>query len=103
VFIENLQVTSYLKSDHILNLLMEVEGKMPEDKAKCLHIIDRYLSLADEERVNFKIGRRAGLYNRLDDLSDTYKHGQIQQAIEHLKAQGTRLEQEIVRLKNSFI
>jgi len=102
-FIENLQVASYLKSDHILNLLMEVEGKMPEDKSKCLHIIDRYLSLADEERLNFKIGRRAGLYNRLDDLSDSYRHGQIEQAMGRLKAQGSDIDQEILRLKNSFI
>ena len=103
VFIENLQVTSYLKSDHILNLLMEVEGKMPEDKAKCQYIIDRYLSLADEERVNFKIGRRAGLYNRLDDLSDSDRHRQIEQAMGRLKGQGSDIEQEILRLKNSFI
>jgi len=102
-FIENLQVTSYLRSDHILNLLMEVEGKMPEDKAKCLNIIDKYLSLTDEERLNFKIGRRAGLYSRLDDLSDSYKHGQIEQAMGRLKAQGSDIEQEILRLKNSFI
>jgi len=102
-FIENLYVTSYLKSDHILNLLMEVEGKMPEDKAKCLGIIDRYLSLADEERLNFRIGRRAGLYSRLDDLSDSYKHDQIEKAIGRLKAQGSHIEQEILRLKNSFI
>jgi radical SAM superfamily enzyme YgiQ (UPF0313 family) len=103
VFIENLQVTSYLKSDHILNLLMEVEGKMVEDKEKCLNIIDKYLSLPDEERLNFKIGRRAGLYNRLGDLSDSYKHGQIEQAIKRLKAQGSDVEEEILRLKNSFI
>lgn len=102
-FIENLQVTSYLKSDHILNLLMEVEGKMPEDKAKCLHIIDRYLSLTDEERLNFKIGTRAGLYNRLDDLNDSYRHGQIEQAMGRLKAQGSDIEHEILSLKNSFI
>jgi radical SAM superfamily enzyme YgiQ (UPF0313 family) len=103
VFIENLRVTSYLKSDHVLNLLMEVEGKMPEDKAKCLDIINRYVSLADEERLNFKIGRRAGLYNRLDDLSDSCKHDRIRQAIGRLKAQGRHVEQEILRLKNSFI
>jgi radical SAM superfamily enzyme len=103
VFIENLQATSYLKSDHILNLLMEVEGKMVEDKEKCLNIIEKYLSLPDEERLNFKIGRRAGLYNRLGDLSDSYKHGQIEQAIRRLKAQGSHVEQEILRLKNSFI
>ncbi len=103
VFIENLQVTGYLKSDHTLNLLMEVEGKMTEDKTKCLNIIDKYLSLADGERLNFRIGRRAGLYDRLDDLGDSYKHDQIEQAIRRLKAQGSHVEQEILRLKNGFI
>lgn len=103
VFIENLQVTSRLKSDHILNLLMEVKGKMPEDKEKCLNIINKYLSLPDEERLNFKVGKRTGLYNRLADLSDSYKHDKIEQAIKHLKAQGSNVEEEILRLKNSFI
>jgi len=98
-----LQVTSYLKSDHILNLLMDVEGKMPEDKEKCLNIINKYLSLPDEERLNFKVGRRTGLYNRLADLNDSYKHDKIEQAIKHLRAQGSNIEEEILRLKNSFI
>jgi radical SAM superfamily enzyme YgiQ (UPF0313 family) len=103
VFIENLQVTSYLKSDHILNLLMEVEGKMPEDKEKCLNIMNEYLSLPDEERLNFKIGRRTGSYNRLADLNDSYKHDKIEQAIKRLRAQGSDVEEAIVKLKNSFI
>ena len=103
VFIENLQVTSYLKSDHILNLLMDVEGKMPEDKEKCLNIINKYLSLPDEERLNFKVGRRTGLYNRLADLSDSYKHDKIEQAIKNLRAQGSNVEEATFRLKNSFI
>ncbi len=103
VFIENLQVTSYLKSDHILNLLMEVEGQLPEDKEKCLNIINKYLSLPDEERLNFKVGRRIGLYDRLADLSDSYKHHNINQAIERLRAQGRNAEEAIFELKNSFI
>jgi radical SAM superfamily enzyme YgiQ (UPF0313 family) len=103
IFIENLQVTSHLKSDHILNLLMEVQGKMPEDKGKCLNMINKYLSLPDEERLNFKIGRRTGLYSRLADLSDSYKHDKIEQAIEHLRAQDNDVEASIVKLKNSFI
>jgi radical SAM superfamily enzyme YgiQ (UPF0313 family) len=103
IFIENLQVTSHLKSDHILNLLMDVEGKMPEDKGKCLDIINKYLSLSAEERLNFKVGRRTGLYNRLDDLSDSYKHGKIEQAIGRLRAHGSDIEEAIVKLKNSFI
>jgi radical SAM superfamily enzyme YgiQ (UPF0313 family) len=103
VFIENLRVASYVKSDHILNLLMEVEGKMADDKGKCLNIINRYLSLPDEERLNFKVGRRTGLYNRLADLSDSYKHDKIEQAIKCLSEQGSNVEEEISRLKNSFI
>jgi uncharacterized protein YicC (UPF0701 family) len=82
---------------------MEVEGKMPDDKEKCLNIIDGYLSLPDGERLNFKIGRRAGLYNRLGDLTDSPRHDEIEQAIKRLKAQDTDVEEEILRLKNSFI
>ncbi len=103
IFINNLQVTSYLKSDHILNLLMDVEGKMPEDKGKCLNIINKYLSLSDEERLNFKVGKRTGLYNKLDDLSDSCKHDKIEQAIGHLRAHSRDIEDAIVKLKNSFV
>jgi len=103
VFIENLQVTSHLKSDHTLNLLMEIEGKMPEDKEKCLNIINKYLSLTDEERLNFNFGSRAGLYNRLADLNDSYKHDKIEQAIKNLRAQGSNVEETIIRLKDNFL
>jgi len=103
IFIENLQVTSYLKSDHTLNLLMEIEGKMPEDKEKCLNIINKYSSLPDEERLNFNFGSRAGLYNRLADLSDSYKHDKIEEAIKRLRAQGSNVEEAIFKIKDSFL
>jgi radical SAM superfamily enzyme YgiQ (UPF0313 family) len=103
VFIENLQVTSHLESDHTLNLLMEVEGKMPEDKEKCLNIINKYLCLPDEERLNFRFGKRAGLYNRPVDLNDSYKHDRIEQAMKDLRAGGSNVEEAIFKLKDSFI
>ena len=103
IFIENLQVTSYLKSDHTLNLLMEIEGKMPEDKEKCLNIINKYLSLPEEERLNFNFGSRTGLYNRLADLSDSNKHDKIDEAIKRIRAQGSNVEEEIFKIKDSFI
>jgi hypothetical protein len=103
VFIENLEVTSHLKSDHSLNLLMEIEGKMPEDKEKCLNIINKYLSLPHEERLNFRLGRRAGVYNTLADLSDSYRHDKIEQAIKQLGAQGDNVEEVISKLKDNFI
>ena len=102
-FIDNLEVTSYLKSDHILNLLMEVEGKMPEDKEKCLNIINQYLSLPEEERLNFRLGKRVSYYEKLADLADSYKHDKIDEAIKRIQSKGESVDQEIFKLKNSFI
>lgn len=103
-FIENLQVTSYLKSDHILNLLPEIEGKMPEDKEKCLAIINKYLLLPDEERLNFRLGRRTGYYEKLSDLTDSYKHKKIDEAIKRINStRSDSVDKLILKLKNSFI
>ena len=101
--IENLHVTSQLKSDHILNLLMEVEGKMPEDKEKCLNIINKYLSLPDEERLNFKLGRRAGYYENLSDLNNGHMHDKIEKAIKKIQSEGNNVEELMLKLKGNFI
>ncbi|MFP3898105.1 MAG: radical SAM protein [Dehalococcoidia bacterium] len=101
--IEHLRVSSRLKSDHILNLLMEVQGKLPEGKDRCLDIIYRYLSLPDGERLNFKVGRRVGLYSRLADLADGARHDRVEKAIQELKGRRGDIEEEVTRLKNSFI
>jgi len=101
--VSDLQVTSYLKSDHVLNLLPEVEGKMPADKEKCLNTINKYLSLPQEERLNFRLGRRAGRYEKLADLDDSYKHSRIEEAMTQLRSDGHKIEKVILKLKESFI
>ena len=71
LFIEHLDgIESRIVSDHILNLLEELEGKLPEDKEKLLGIIDRYFSMSEEDRLIFRLGRRRGIYRSLDDLSE---------------------------------
>lgn len=101
--IENLRVTGYLKSDHILNLLMEVEGKLPEDKQKCLNIINEYLGLPDEEKLNFKFGRRLGYYRKPSDLKDSYMHHKIDEVITQSKRRGENMDEVLFKLKDSFI
>lgn len=102
-FIDNLQVTSYLKSDHIVNLLAEVEGKMPEDKQECLKVVNRYLSLPEEERLNFRLGRRMGYYESLADLADGHKHYKVGEVIKRIKSDGESVEKVIFKLKDGFI
>jgi hypothetical protein len=70
LFIENLEgVQTQLVSDHILNLLEEIEGKLPEDKAAMLGLIDRYLNLPEEDRLLFQLGRRGGALRSLDEMN----------------------------------
>jgi radical SAM superfamily enzyme YgiQ (UPF0313 family) len=81
LFVENLDgVSTKLVSDHILNLLEEVEGTLPEDKERILGIIDRYLGLGDEDRLLFQLGRRGGALRTLDDLEQPGIRTQLQTA-----------------------
>jgi len=102
--IEKLEVNSQLKSDHILNLLPEIEGKFPEAKPACLATINRYLTLPSQERLNFKLGRRAGYYEQLDDLHDAYKHQKVDEAVQRITSEvPDNVDEVILRLKESFI
>jgi radical SAM superfamily enzyme YgiQ (UPF0313 family) len=78
-------ITSQIKSDHILNLLEEVDGRLPQDKGKILGIIDRYFNLSAEERLVYRMGRRAGVYRGLDDLQDAMAYRRIQAAIQEME------------------
>jgi len=69
LFIENLEgITSTVTSDHIMNLLEGVSGKLPEDKEKMLTVIRNYQELPEPERIIFRVGRRGGAYGSIDDL-----------------------------------
>jgi histone acetyltransferase (RNA polymerase elongator complex component) len=70
LFTESLDCQSRVVSDHMMNLLPEVEGKLPGDKEKILAVIERFRALPPEERDIYKLGRRLGLFNSLDDLGD---------------------------------
>ena len=86
LLIEHLEgIGSFVKSDHILNLLEEVEGKLPEDKERILSVIDRYFALDEEQRLVYRMGRRAGIYRSTDDLSDAVTYGRVKRAIREME------------------
>lgn len=72
-------ITSYLKSDHILNLLVEVEGQLPEDKVKIIAVMEAFLELPKEEQMIFRFGRRTGVMLKLNDLSCFNKRKRVEQ------------------------
>jgi radical SAM superfamily enzyme YgiQ (UPF0313 family) len=104
LLIENLNCQSNFISDHITNLLQEIEGKLPEDKEKMLAIIARFQALSPEEKQNFKLGRRLGVYEGLDDLDSPPKHDIVEQARQRLSGDGKQVDEEtIYSLMERFI
>lgn len=71
IFIEGLaSVETRLRSDHILNLIGTLEGDLPGDHDLLLKRIDEYLSMDEDRRLMYRLGRRAGLFTGPGDLSD---------------------------------
>ncbi len=88
VFIETLDgITSTVSSDHIMNLLEEVSGKLPEDKPAMLQVIRSYQELPEKERLIFRLGRRGGVYRSIADFRrDAATHQKISQLIREIEA-----------------
>ena len=105
LFIEHLEgITSTFVSDHILNLLQEVEGKLPEEKERMLKVIDRYLSLPKGEKDNYRLGRRVGLYQSLDDLSKPDLRNQVERVLQRIESERLgSVEKVLSDLMESFI
>ncbi len=97
-------IGSTVVSDHILNLLEEVEGTLPGDKEKMLSVIDRYFKLSVEERLIFRLGRRRGLYRRLDDLADRQAYLHLQPiAARYLNSDPKQMDRDLDSIRQNFI
>jgi hypothetical protein len=105
MFIEHLEgIESTLVSDHILNLLEELEGTLPADKEKMLSLIDRYFALPSQDRIIFRLGRRKGLYRSLDDLDNQKTYLKLKQIVdEYVSKEPEQLDRDLRRLMHSYI
>jgi len=86
LFLESLNgITSTVTSDHITNLLEEIDGKLPQDKEKMLDVIRKYQELPDSERLIYRVGRRGGAFRSTDDLTfDPATYGKINNLIDDI-------------------
>ena len=70
-------VTGYYSNDHAVNLLMEVEGQLMDAKPGLLEKLDRYLTLPEEERALYNLGRRLNYFGSLDDMADVERRDHV--------------------------
>lgn len=103
LMIEHLNgIQSNLFSDHSLNLLEEINGRLPEAKPSMLSVIDRFLALPGKEKKNYILGKRWGMYRRLDDMLDPSRHSRVEEALDRLEKEG-QLWNAISHLKDQLI
>jgi histone acetyltransferase (RNA polymerase elongator complex component) len=96
LLVENLECSSQVVSDHMINLLPDIEVNLPGDKGKMLSVINRFQALTPGEKDNFKLGRRLGIYNKLDDLADAALHEEVCNAISRLRNEGSGVTDELL-------
>jgi len=105
LFIQSLDgITSRLVSDHMLNLLPELEGRFPEDKAKLLAVCDRFLNMTEEDQLIYIVGRRGGIMETLDELEDPELRSRAESLVQRLALKNPDQAGEVIRkLMESFI
>jgi radical SAM superfamily enzyme YgiQ (UPF0313 family) len=96
-------IHSRFTSDHILNLLEELDGTFPEAKQSMLAVIDRYLAFDQPTRNNYRLGRRAGIYRCLDDMENPNLRARVDQIMSRIESEAGSLDQVISEIMESFI
>lgn len=75
-------ITSTIKSDHILNLLPEVDGRLPGDRDRLLGALDGFLSLDAHEQAVYRFGRRIAQMHRVEDLQNSTRRAGIERIMQ---------------------
>jgi len=107
LLLELINCRSYLASDHMSNLLLEIEGKLPEDKPRMLETIRRYQTMSQGDRLKFQLKRRLRSYLNVYGGLPPEIDGKVQAALNEIE-RGTKDATEKVLeavslLKDGFI
>ncbi|MBV1756728.1 MAG: radical SAM protein [Dethiosulfatibacter sp.] len=104
LFVNELKdINSTIKSDHILNLIPEFEGKLPEDKPKMIEALEWFLNLDQSERNIFKIGRRTGIMNSIRHLDIDSKRTRVIELINSNNITNENIDTVVEELMKNFI
>ena len=104
LFIQHLDgITSMITSDHILNLFEAVQGRLPEAKPKMLAVLDRFLALPEKEQCRFQVGRRMGVFTRLEDLDSAKRRARVDAVCQQYGITPDNVDEMINEMMTRFI
>ena len=104
LFVEHLEVKkTRIVSDHILNLLPEVDGVLPDEKEEILKIIDHFLNLDRTIQAQYQLGRRLGILQGLKNLEDSEKMQRVIKIYESQEISPENIDDITSQLMRQFI
>jgi hypothetical protein len=104
LFISALEgIGGVVRSDHMLNLIPEVDGRLPEDKEKMLSALNWYLDLPEDDKIIFRVGRRTSVMNGIDDFKDPGLRDSVRQICAQNNIRAGNVDDAVDRLMNSYI
>ncbi|MBM3131432.1 MAG: radical SAM protein [Chloroflexi bacterium] len=95
LFIEHLQCRAHLVSDHMANLLWEIEGQLPEAKGNLLKLIDDYIARPLPERLTMQLKRRLQSHLSVFGGIDGSLKRQVECAFESIRTGSPRMETDV--------
>ncbi len=104
LLIENLEgISSMILSDHILNLFADLEGRLPQDKERILSILHSFLSMDPEFQLLFRLGRRLGLFEGMEDMNDVRKLDRVRNIVTNESITTQNIDNLMDKLMERFI
>ncbi|MFC2035977.1 radical SAM protein [Chloroflexota bacterium] len=107
LFVESLNCHSYLISDHMSNLLFEVEGQLPDEKGKILESISLYQQKSLMEKLEFRLRRRLQSYVAAHGSLDHNLRQRITKTMDAIQSESPdaeeRTNRSIAALKQGFV
>ena len=96
-------IYSEIKSDHILNLFEEIEGKLPGEKEKMTGVLRTFLGMEPNQQVLFQVGRRLGLFRRLSDMDSSRRLARVEQVCKENSITPENVDSIIDEMMKRFI
>ena len=104
LWLESLQgITSTVASDHILNLLPEVEGTLPRDQGRMLAALETFLKLNPKEQCLYQVGRRTGVFSGLGDLENPVRRRRAEEILRNHAITPANVDEIIDALMRRFV
>jgi radical SAM superfamily enzyme YgiQ (UPF0313 family) len=96
-------IASYVKSDHILNLFQEVEGKLPEERQVMMEPIQNFLAMDSRQQTLYLVGRRLGFFSKLSDMQSAHRMKRAENACRELGITSENVDAVVEELMKRFI